>query len=134
MPIHDYYCEYCGNEFEAIVAWNEYTLECPKCLEMANRIYKEFNGIKHDAPSWLQDTLEVVDKDGGQHCKDFLKHPNRQNYHNWMKTNGLRPMEEGEKFQKPSKKDKEYKKMQRKGALKDKFKARESITIGGNHV
>ena len=66
------------------------------CGGRAKRVYLNFNGIKKEDPMWLNGTLEVVNKDGGPHCQDFLKNPNRSNYKSWMKGEGLRPLEEGE--------------------------------------
>jgi hypothetical protein len=48
---------------------------------------------------------EVVDKDPSKaHCREFLKNPTRHNYQEWMRGEGLRPMEDGEHMrpQKPA--------------------------------
>lgn len=96
MPIHDYKCTYCGHESEEIVKWDEYKIPCMMCGGSAKREYKSFNGIKKEDPNWLGETLEVVNKDGGAHCQEFLKHPTRRNYDSWLKGEGLRPLERGE--------------------------------------
>ena len=95
MPLHNYECD-CGTSFEAVVEWDEYTVKCFVCGASCNRVYTEFNGIKHDAPDWVQGVLEVVDKDGGPHCQEFLKHPTRSNRKNWMNKEGLRSYDMGE--------------------------------------
>lgn len=105
MPLHDYKCSDCGFVHEEIVSWDERFATCPACRSQSKRIYLSFNGIEHGAPDWMHDTLEVVDKDGGAHCQEFLRHPNRDNYKNWMKGEGLRPMEEGEMSVKRKKRD-----------------------------
>ena len=96
MPLHDHKCSYCRNVFEAIVKWDEREARCPFCNRMASRAYLTFNGIKKEDPNWLNSTLEVVDKDGGIHCQEFLKNPTRGNYNSWLKGEGLRPFEQGE--------------------------------------
>lgn len=96
MPLHDHSCPDCCIIFEAFVKWNERESRCPDCGKMAPRAYLNFNGIKKEDPNWLNKTLEVVDKDGGPHCQEFLKYPNRKNYNSWLKGEGLRPLEEGE--------------------------------------
>jgi len=96
VPLHDNYCNSCGYTFEELVKWDEYSVKCPNCNGMAFRVYINFNGIEKSTPDWMYSTLEVVDKDGGQHCQDFLKHPTQGTYKSWLKGEGLRPMEEGE--------------------------------------
>jgi len=128
MIIHDYMCR-CGYEFEVVVKWDEYTAHCPICENDAKRVYKGFKGIAHEEVEWLKDTLEVVDKEGGQHCQDFLNHPSRRNYKAWMKGEGLRPMEEGEKIKRGTRKEKKAQRRKRMNGLKDKFKAREAIIL-----
>lgn len=103
MPLHDFQCLKCGTISEEFVKWDEYELECLMCDGITKRVYLKFNGIKKEDPSWLKDTIDVVDKDGGAHCQEFIKHPNRQNYNNWMDTEGLRPMDEGESMKKKKK-------------------------------
>ena len=83
MPIHDYKCTYCDHESEEVVKWDEYKILCSVCGGPAKREYKSFNGIKKEDPDWLNQTLEVVDKDGGAHCQEFLKHPTRRSYNGW---------------------------------------------------
>lgn len=126
MPLHDYKCSKCGYTSEEVVRWDEYTRKCPKCNGISDRVYISFNGIKHTAPDWLKSVTEVVDKDGGMHCQEFLKHQDRSTYENWMKTEGLRPMEPGESM----KRDKTNTSSIRK-AVKDKFKQDNTIAIGG---
>jgi len=102
MPLHDYHCNACDLVFEEIVKWDERQVKCPNCQGASFRVYLNFKGIEKSTPDWLYDTLEVVDKDGEQHCQDFLKHPTKGTYKNWMKGEGLRPMEEGESMKKKS--------------------------------
>lgn len=53
-----------------------------------------------DAP-WIRSVLEVVDKDSTKpHVVAFRENPTRTNYNLWMKGEGLRPLENGEKRRK----------------------------------
>lgn len=127
MPLHDHQCEWCGCIHEEFVAWNERTCGCPICGETSHRVYLQFKGIKHDSPDWLKDTLQVVDKDGGQHCRDFLKNPSRANYQSWMKGEGIRPMEEGEGIKNKKKVDT----APIRKRVKENFKKKNSIEVRG---
>jgi hypothetical protein len=89
-------------------------------------VYTEFNGIKKENPSWMYKTLEVVNKDGGRHCQEFLKNPNRDNYKGWLNGEGLRPLEEGE-----SMKRKKVDNSGLRAKVKEKFYKDSSITIKG---
>jgi putative FmdB family regulatory protein len=126
MPLHDYECSLCGETFEEIVDWNIRTVACPVCGGTSFRIYKKFNGIANTAPDWLKDTLAVVDKDGGSHCKEFLKHPNRDNYKNWLKKEGLRPIDHGERL---IKREADTSAIRKK--VKENFASKNAITVRG---
>lgn len=125
MPLHDYCCNACDHVFEEVVKWDEYRVKCPNCNGAAFRIYINFNGIEKSTPSWMYDTLEVVDKEGGQHCQDFLKHPTKSSYKAWMKGEGLRPMEEGES----TKVKKERDTTSLRKAVHEKFKRDNTIEV-----
>lgn len=124
MPLHDHSCPDCCITFEAVVKWDEREARCPDCGKMVSRSYLSFNGIKKEDPNWLRDTLEVVDKDGGQHCQDFLKNPTRSNYHGWMKGEGLRPLEEGEPM-----KLKKRNTSERRSRVMENFKKNNKLTV-----
>jgi len=124
MPLHDYRCSSCEHNFEEFVKWDQYCVACPVCGQQAKRMYQCFNGMKSENPTWLYDTLKVVDKDGGKHCQEFLKNPNRDNYKNWMKGEGLRPIEKGEKLR-----SKEIDTSGIRSAVHNKFKTDNAITI-----
>lgn len=101
MPIYDYQCTVggCGHTFEAIAGIEERTLPCPECGQEARRILKAggVNVANEDAP-WLRSVLEVVDKESNApHVVEFLKNPTRSNYKAWMKGEGIRHLEPGEK-------------------------------------
>jgi len=124
--MHDYHCNYCNNTFEDYVEWDQYKVVCPTCGETAVRVYVNFKGIKNTSPTWMKDTLKVVDKEGGPHCQEFLKHQNRDTYNNWMKGEGLRPIEQGEKLAKPVIDTSGIRKK-----VKEKFVKDNSITVRG---
>lgn len=126
MTLHDYQCENCSNVHEHLAAWDSYFCTCPQCGGTSTRIYSKFNGIKNNAPDWMKDTLKVVDKEGGKHCQEFLKHPTRDTYKNWMKGEGLRPIEHGEKLAKPDKDTSGIRKR-----VKENFVKSNSITVRG---
>jgi putative FmdB family regulatory protein len=98
VPIYDNECQSCGNVFEAIVSADEEVLPCPQCGADSKRIlsYGGVNCFNNDA-GWIKSVLDVVDKDSKDPATvQFRKDPTRENYHRWMKSRGLRPMEPGE--------------------------------------
>lgn len=104
--LHDHWCKVCGNDFEAMVEWDQETTRCPRCGFDAQRYYK---GSCTNAPidaAWIATVRDVVDKDPRKaHCQEFLKHPTRANYQAWMKGEGIRPLEPGERPCRPSQPD-----------------------------
>jgi rubrerythrin len=100
MILHDHWCKFCGTSFEEFVNWDQRQVPCPNCGKPADRYYKSgcANTIPIDA-AWIKTLHEVVDKDSKEpHCTEFLKSPTRENYHNWMKGEGIRHMDPGEKL------------------------------------
>ncbi len=100
MPIFDYECCMCGLTHEVITFSddNEDKL-CPHCqIGMAHRIIscgRCYTG-NEDAP-WLKTVPEVINKDTDNPvAKEFIKNPTRSNYKAWMKSEGLRPLENNE--------------------------------------
>lgn len=99
MPLYDYQCELCGYTTEHFTHPDEQELECEMCGGVAKRLFSSGHANpRYDSehPGWLRDTLEVVDKEGGRHCQEFLHNPSRENYRDWMRGEGIRPMERGE--------------------------------------
>ena len=129
VPIYDWTCPHCG-EFEAFykMADKPKTAPCPDCD--AESPQKPCIGlIKGEEAGWLQDTLQVVNKDGGAHCQRFLKDPTRSNYEGWMKGEGLRPLEDGEKARKPTAKQQQADRKQRVDAVMKERQKERSITV-----
>jgi hypothetical protein len=58
--------------------------------------------LASESPDWIKSIREVVDKDGGCHCQEFLKDPTRDNYKKWMVGENVRHLETGEKPGRPA--------------------------------
>jgi putative FmdB family regulatory protein len=100
MPIYDFECQdgSCGIIFEAIAGVDE-MVECPKCGFSCKRLISVpgVNCFNQDA-AWIKSVTEVVDKDSPKpETREFLKNPTRDNYHAWMRAEGIRPFEQGER-------------------------------------
>lgn len=102
MPIYDYQCSKCGHTEERFESIGTTMVVCPRCKNLARRIVstRSVNTANEDAP-WIRSVIEVVDKDSKKpHVVEFLKNPTRTNYRRWMKGEGLRHLEPGEKDRK----------------------------------
>lgn len=100
MPIYDYECKACGHVTEIIAKADEVEIFCSKChIGIASRIISASGCYcgNQDA-GWLKTVREVVDKSETATPADrqFLKDPSRANYKRWMKSRGLRPLEDNE--------------------------------------
>ena len=128
MPLYDTECNSCGCQSEVFTPVDQRVGRCPSCNGETRRIVtKVVMKTGDDSPNYLRDTLEVVNKEGGKHCQDFLAHPNRNNYEKWMVGEKIRHIEPGEKQSKPEGMDK--KKMLDR--LTKNFVKKEAISIGG---
>ena len=59
--------------------------------------------LANESPDWIKSIREVVEKGSDKpHCQEFLKNPTRDNYKKWMKGEGLRHLEAGEKPGRPT--------------------------------
>jgi len=101
MPLYDYECYNCENIEERIEKPDgPQEIICGKCSGTMRRIISTRTPFDNliDSP-WLASVLEVVDKNPKKaHCQAFLKNPTRKNYQNWMKNEGIRPIDPGEKY------------------------------------
>ena len=100
MPVYDMECRNpeCGLNFEVVAGMNE-MVECPTCGFECDRLIgvSGVNTANQDA-AWLKSVHEVVDKQSDKpETREFLKNPTRDNYHRWMKAEGIRPFESGER-------------------------------------
>lgn len=105
MPIYEYTCEACNANTEVICSVDEYR-ECVDCSQCGKKAVRTFTPSGHYCSNqdadWLKKVLEVVDKeDRTPSTQAFLQHPTRSNYRQWMKDKGIRPLEDGERFEKP---------------------------------
>ena len=99
MPLYDFKCSSCGNVFEGMNPIEISTKECPQCGEDGERIISFGHGgyLREEAP-WLPSVLNVVDKQSRDPAtRAFISDPTRKNYKLWMKSQGIRPLEDNEK-------------------------------------
>jgi putative FmdB family regulatory protein len=102
MPLYYLKCKMCGREFEVICPIEDRNYQACECGSPV-RVIPAVHGpnCSNDSASWLPSVLEVVAKDDpSPHVVNFLKNPTRTNYKAWMKGEGLRPLEPGEKSRK----------------------------------
>jgi len=80
------------------------TVECPFCKGIARKIISiPGSNLASESPDWIKSIREVVEKGSDKlHCQEFLKNPTRDNYKKWMKGEGLRHLEVGEKPGRPT--------------------------------
>lgn len=107
MLVHDYECRNCGNIFEYYIADSNNIPDitpCPVCNNGAYLVFLKAGTPITDAP-WIRSVTEVVDKDPSKrHCQEFLKNPTRDNYKIWIRKEGFRHIEAGEKPGRPEQK------------------------------
>jgi len=96
MPLYDFACPGCGTFFEDLAGWDEATSPCPTCGREARRLLSIGRAYRADAP-WLESVTNVAEKSSGKaHVEAFLASPNRATYRDWMRGEGIRPLESGE--------------------------------------
>ena len=127
MIVKDYECQQCGQTHEHFITGDiPAHVRCPKCNGKADKLLTVRHTIPVDA-DWIRSVCEVVDKNPDKpHCQEFLRHPTRGNYKNWMKGENLRPLEPGESATPkpdPARKDK------MKHKLKRRWQERNAIAI-----
>jgi hypothetical protein len=125
--VKDYECPECGTITEKIITGEiPATILC-ECGGNAEKIVSMRLTTPVDA-GWLKSVTEVVDKNPAKsHCQEFLRHPTRANYKNWMKGEGLRPLEPGEPAM--PKVDKKARVNRIKEGLKRRWQERNAIAI-----
>ncbi len=93
--ISDFECPKCGYIEEVLCDSADKSKKCKECGGKAKRIIsfgRVYTG--NESAPWLKSVLEVVDKDSDKpHVREFVRNPTRSNYKNWMKKEGLRPMD-----------------------------------------
>lgn len=127
MPLFDYECIICGEMTERLNPANVETIMCPKCGANARKIISGSTRLPDDA-EWLKTVIDVVDKENpSPHVQEFIRHPTRSNYRRWMKSEGIRPLERGER---PRRDTSEDMARHREEVIRKHFE-RKKITIGG---
>lgn len=97
MPLYDFACPDCGARFEDLAGLDEPVRPCPDCGRPAKRLLSVGAAYRADAP-WIESVTAVAEKDSGKpHVEAFLAAPSRDTYRNWMRGEGIRPQESGEK-------------------------------------
>lgn len=97
MPLYDYECSECNCLLEFIKDADDSLPESCGCGGEMSRIVSFGSHFREEAP-WIKTVLDVVNKGSDKaHVKEFLAHPSRSNYKRWMKEEGIRPYEPGEK-------------------------------------
>jgi len=132
MPLYDFQCVKCQKVVEQIFNSNE----CPQYIDCAcgSRAKKIITcaGVftaNQDAP-WIRSVCEVISKDSKEtHVVEMLKNPNRKNYHEWMKKEGLRPMGDNESI--PKGPDKADIKQKTTKYMKEQYVKRNALGVGG---
>ena len=103
MPLYNLKCQKCGAEFERICSVERRIIQNCECGGWT-KVVPSVHGpnCSNDHISWGPSVLEVVDKDSkNPHVLAFRKDPTSKTlYKAWMKGEGLRPLENGEKSEK----------------------------------
>ncbi len=99
MPLYDFQCRNCGFIFEAFAKYEEHARPCPECRHpFATRVISCGSSFLRPDAVWLESVKTVVDKESTKpETRAFLETPTRENWRRWMKAEGIRPLEEGEK-------------------------------------
>lgn len=104
MILYSFQCSECNEISEHFfdIAICPRKIECPVCQGIAFKIISiPGPNIASGSPDWIKSIKGVVNKEGGRHCQEFLRDPTRVNYQRWMKVEGVRHMEHGEKHGRP---------------------------------
>ena len=131
-PIYDFQCsnQDCNHVAERVVRLDTEAIECPVCGHEAAKVFSPMGAcaFNQDA-AWIRSVLEVVSKDSAKpHTREFLKNPTRENMKRWMKAEGIRHLENGEK---PAKFDYEADHRRRTEYAERRHFERKAIRIGG---
>lgn len=104
MPVYQFSCESCGNEKEIICRFKDRPEGEPcECGGLYIHVFAagEVYCGNQDA-DWLKTVPDVIDKDTSNPvAREFIKNPTRKNYHSWMKSEGIRPLENNEPLKPP---------------------------------
>ena len=127
MPIYDYECA-CGHIQERIERADDKRAKiCPRCGKAQARRIISVSGqyCGNQDADWLKSVREVVG-DETREGREFKRDPTRANYQAWMKRKGLRPMDIGERPNRPPIED--DRRLTRK--LIENHRKRSAVSIG----
>lgn len=130
MPIYDYVCDNCNLEEEHIEPIDRTEIPCGHCTGTMHRIFSPLGAcaFNQDA-AWIRTVLEVVAKDSNKPAtREFVKNPTRENMQRWMRAEGIRHLENGEK---PAKFDYEADHRRRTEYAERRHYERRAIRVGG---
>lgn len=128
MPIYDNQCLSCSHEFESINSMSTQPA-CPKCSQPTKRLIAASGHFcsNDDAP-WIRKVLEVVDKDSASpHTREFINNPTRANYKRWMKGEGVRHLESGERPSRPNESQEHQRKVDH---IMRQYQREEGVSVG----
>lgn len=132
MPIYDFECSNpdCKRVAEHVVGLNTTTVACPSCGSEASKVFSPMGaGAFNQDAAWIRSVLEVVAKDSAKpHTREFLKSPTRENMQRWMRAEGIRHLEDGEK---PAKIDYDAEHKRRTEYAERRHFERRAITLRG---
>ena len=129
MPIYDFVCDNCNLTEEHVEPVEREQIPCGHCNGTMRRIFSPGGGAFNEDAAWIRSVLEVVSKDSAKPAtQEFLKHPTRSNMLNWMRSEGIRHLEEGEK---PAKRDYDAEHRRRTEYAERRHYERKSIRVGG---
>ena len=94
MIVADFECRRCHRVHEAITSHGK-APKCPVCGANTKRIITAGRvNMVNEAPEWLKSVVDVADRSSDKaHVKAFVKNPTRRTYREWMKGEGIRPMD-----------------------------------------
>jgi putative FmdB family regulatory protein len=98
VPIYDYVCDNCSLEEEHIEPIDREQIPCGHCNGTMHRIFSPGGSAFNQDAAWIRSVLEVVAKDSTKPAtREFVKNPTRENMQRWMRSEGIRHLENGEK-------------------------------------
>lgn len=132
MPIYDFECTNpdCKNVSEHVVNLGTSEVSCPACGSPAAKIFSPMGaGTFNEDAAWIRSVLEVVAKDSTKpYTQEFLRRPTRANMQRWMRAEGIRHVEDGEK---PARFDHDADHRRRTEYAERRHFERKSITVRG---
>lgn len=112
-----------------MVAAHDEVVSCEKCGAVMAKVFVSAGSRLPDDAAWIKTVLEVVAKDSTKPAtREFLRNPTRENMRRWMKAEGIRHIEDGEK---PARIDYEADHRRRTEYAERRHFERRAITVRG---